>query len=189
MKNWLKKYWNEISLTGIFTIAIILRIYAIFSRELWYDEAFSGLIIENGWKQMTQMLSEDVHPPLYYALLKLWASIFGNYDFVIRSFSLLANMALLALVYIFFKKHIKEKTLALTVLLLLAVNPYLVLYSAEARMYSLFGLLYFLAFMFFYKGTKEDKRIIPWLLFALFYALCFYTHYISVLGTDILHSG
>ena len=130
-------------IASIFLIAIFSRIAHSLAKEFWYDEAFTGILIQQPWKEMIRMIRSDIHPPLYYILLKTWSTVFGYEAFALRAFSIFANIAHLGIFYIFIKKYFSDKKFALIAAMLFAVNPFLIAYSAEARMYTLFAFLYF----------------------------------------------
>ena len=171
----------KLQLILIILIALAIRIYFIFIREFWYDEAYTGLIINMPWREMVNALHFDVHPPLYYIIIKFWSEIFGNTDAALRFFSTFANLIFIAITVFFLKKYLAEKKFALAIGYLLAFNPFLILFAPEARMYSLLLLLYTLTMIVYAKAIDSDKKI-TWLAFAILLALCFYTHYIAIIA-------
>lgn len=175
------KKFEILAIVSILFVAIFSRVAHSLSREFWYDEAFTGILIRQPWKEMIQMVKSDIHPPLYYMLLKAWSAVFGHETFALRAFSISVNIAHLGVFYVFIKKYFSDTKFALVAAVLFAINPFLIAYSAEARMYSLFALLYFCAFYFFIKAMREKKNI-HWIFFSIFYSLCLYTHYMAILG-------
>lgn len=75
----------------------------------------------------------DVHPPLYYLLLKGWGMLFGSSATAARSLSLLLGLAVLALFYMLSRDRLAT--------IILAYMPSQIFFSSEARMYALFTLL------------------------------------------------
>ena len=55
---------------GAAAASTVIQIVACFSDALWFDEAFSMAIIKLPWKEMLGVIVQDVHPPLYYYILK-----------------------------------------------------------------------------------------------------------------------
>jgi len=74
-----------------------LRFRGLAAAEFWYDEAFSALLVRKNWGEMWALIAQDVHPPLYYIGLKLWAGVFGYADFALRSFSAVFGVLLIFL--------------------------------------------------------------------------------------------
>ena len=53
----------------------IFLILLCFNRSLWGDEAWTAIIMKYDFKEMIREIGQDVHPPLYFVLLKqsfLW---------------------------------------------------------------------------------------------------------------------
>jgi hypothetical protein len=93
---------------------------------------------------IAQAAAADIHPPGYYWLLKLWSSVFGSSAWAMRSFSAVAGVLLVLVVERIARLIVPPgKTffwLPLLAALLAAVNPLLIYYSQEARMYMLLAL-------------------------------------------------
>ncbi len=179
MINKIKQNVDSIFLAVILILALILRFSKmLWQRDFWYDEAFTGIITRMSWSEMWWMIFHDVHPPLYYYLLKPWASLFDYSAFGFRSFSTVFGILSVLSVY-WVGKKIFNKRAGLISAFLVAVSPFAVLYSQEARMYSLFGFLVIWWVYFFIKALKSD-RIKDWILWAVLSVLCLYTHYLAI---------
>ena len=55
--------------------------------SIWFDEAFSAYLIQFSYWDILVFTAEDVHPPVYYWLLKAWSTLFGTTEFALRSLS------------------------------------------------------------------------------------------------------
>ncbi|MDE6138418.1 MAG: glycosyltransferase family 39 protein, partial [Candidatus Gastranaerophilales bacterium] len=98
------------------------------------------------------------HTPLYFFLLHFWMKIFGDSEVAIRSLSVVFGILTVPVVYLVSSK-ITTKTNSLIVCLFSAVSPLLVLFSAEARMYSMVVLLVMLSLNFLVDfEQKNDKK-------------------------------
>jgi len=166
----------------VFLLFIATRMYWMFSREFWYDEVFTAMIIKEPWDVMLTHIRQDVHPPLYYIALKVWTYATGINNIGLRSFSVFCNALNIFALYIFLKKYFSDKLLTHFLIILIALNPLFILYSTEARMYAMLSLFYFLAVYCFLQASKDPKKIAPWILFIIFYTLSIYTHYIALFG-------
>lgn len=80
---------------------VVLRAYRLGERSFWYDEAFSWRLTTFSWHEMLQRAAGDVHPPLYYALLKLWSMAFGASAWAVRSFSVARGAVSIVAMYLF----------------------------------------------------------------------------------------
>ena len=121
------------------TPGIILRIILAANPEwLWYDESFSVLVARLPWARLLDATAHDVHPPLYYALLKVWLGLWPAtvpVEIAARSLSLVLS---LAGVWLFHRVLVRVRIPAnerRTALLLAVYAPSLIYHSAEARMY------------------------------------------------------
>ncbi|MBD3366274.1 hypothetical protein GF360_02930 [candidate division WWE3 bacterium] len=162
----------KVLLVAVLGFAAILRFYNLTSREFWYDEAFSSLLINRSWASFFTLMLKDVHPPLYYVLLKAWSYIFGFSDLGLRSFSVVFGIAAVFMATQFVYTLTKNKSAALISGVIFAVNPFLIQYSQETRSYALLSFLILtVAYALF------NKR---WGLLALFLSLTFLTHYMNL---------
>ena len=73
--------WGEALLIIGFTIMLC------FNYDVWLDEAFTGIFIRSNFYDMIKATAMDVHPPLYYVLLKLFAMVFGYHIPALKIFS------------------------------------------------------------------------------------------------------
>jgi mannosyltransferase len=77
----------------------LLRGYGLGREGLWLDELSSVTVAREPWALLPRVLRDhDNHPPLYFALLKLWGAVAGYGDAAVRVPSLAAGVALVWLV-------------------------------------------------------------------------------------------
>ncbi len=152
----LKKY------TPLFLILIfgtILRFYHNLDISLWHDEAFSAFMIRYPWGEMFYRLGLDVHPPGYYIFLRLWSYIFGDSFFSLRTSSVFFGTATIWAGWLFAKEAFKNEKAALWAALLIAINPFQLLYVTEARMYTFGAFFVLLAGYFLVKFLDLQKKL------------------------------
>lgn len=165
-----------LTLFAILILGFFLRFQNVESKELWYDESFTAEIITNSYTDLYKLSALDVHPPLYYFVLKAFTSVFGNSELALRFPSIIFGVALVALVHYLILYMTSNKIRALFAALVVATNPFLVIYSREARSYSMLAFLTVLAFFLILRAVKTNK----YLSVAVVLPLLFLTHYISV---------
>jgi uncharacterized membrane protein len=159
---------------GLILLGLCVRIYGLSAPSLWLDEAISANIVNGSVTECIQHAANDLHPPLYYLLLRFW-SLLGHDEWTLRSFSVLCNF-LSGIVLFFCIRQMLNSSVALLALLLFALSPFQVRYSQEVRMYSLLGLWMVLALFFAWEYLKN--RNLPFLFGYIFSsALGLYTHY------------
>jgi len=174
-----KTKYSQVYLVLILVGATIVRFSKMFwQRDFWYDESFTGIITRMSWQDMRRMIFYDVHPPLYYYLLKPWASLFNYSVFGFRSFSAIFGILSIISIYWVGKKIFNEK-IGLLSAFLMTISPFAILYSQEARMYSLFGFIIIWMFYFFVKALQTN-RWFYWLMWSISSVLFLYTHYLSL---------
>jgi 4-amino-4-deoxy-L-arabinose transferase-like glycosyltransferase len=125
-------------LLSIILIALALRLYQLTYHSLWFDEAISvhwarqtvPRILEVGFTQV-----EDRLPPLYYLMLKGWTTLFGLSELGVRSLSVLFGTLLIPVVASL-AATLFNRRIALDAALLTTLNPFLIWYAQEARMYA-----------------------------------------------------
>lgn len=158
-------------------VAGVLRFYNNIAVSLWHDEAFSALYISKyGWGEMMHRIILDVHPPLYYWVLRIWSYVFGHGILSLRSLSILLGIMTVWMGYLLVKKAFKNENWALVAAMLLAINPFQIQYALEARMYTLGTFLVLLSSYLLIKAL-EDKKALSWIFYGIAVAACAYTHY------------
>jgi mannosyltransferase len=123
----------------ILALAAGLRFYAIGAQSLWYDEGNSARIAERSVQLIIEGAAGDIHPPLYYIALRFWRALFGSSEAALRALSAAANLGSVVLTYALGRDLFDRRTGWLAAALL-AIAPFAVYYSQEARMYALLAL-------------------------------------------------
>lgn len=124
-------------LTWLFLLALAVRLVGLTYHSLWFDEVMSTFWAARPPIEIWQVglaLDQDKHPPLYYLMLHAWTGLFGGDDWTVRSMGALIG-ALAVLPTYGMGMRLGGRHTAFLGSLLLALNPYLVWYSQEARMF------------------------------------------------------
>src|SRR5205085_742609 len=129
-----------ISLLLIIALGALLRIYKLGSDSVWLDEAYSIQISHKSLPEIVEETSKDVHPPLYYFALHYWIKLFGDSEFYARLLSALFGTLAILVIY-FVGALLFDRATGLLASLLVALSPFNIAFSQEARMYTLFTLL------------------------------------------------
>lgn len=165
---------------------IAARLWQLTDACLWFDEIFSVHAAEQSWGALWSFVAQDlIHPPFFYALLKLWIGVGGDGILWLRLFTVL--FAVLAIVpFIYLCRELKLSNGAVAVALgLFAINGDLIRYSQTVRMYTLLMFLSLASIWLFARYFNRGKSWI-WLLIANI--LLVYTHYFGwlVVGGEFL---
>lgn len=142
-------------------------------QSFWRDEAFTFVMTKQPLLNLFVHTAQDFNPPLYYILIKVWMFFFGSSEISLRTPSLLFFFATIYVAFLFLHKilrlgHVKS----LLSLLLFLINPLLIYYAFEARMYSMFAFAAILSSYFFIQ-RKRSRYILATVL-GLF------THYFMI---------
>ncbi len=172
--------WERVGAALLIVLGAILRLRQYLTgRSLWADEAMLALnIVTRDFPEMFQPLDYDQGAPIGFLLVeKLFNSMLGKHEFVLRLFPLLIGLLSLWLFYLLLKRVMSEASGAglLTALALFALNPRLIYYSSEVKQYILdvavTVLLLLVAAPVF--DTSPRKRDFAWLTLAGLIALWF----------------
>ncbi|MBI4314585.1 MAG: glycosyltransferase family 39 protein [Chloroflexi bacterium] len=134
--------------------AFALRLAALNSRPLWYDEAAGTLFAEKGVRAM--LGGEDVHSIAFFAMLNGWMRMFGESPFALRLMSVFVGVLTVAVAYAI-GRRLFGAAAGLAGMALVALSPFQVAYSQEARMYAPLGLACALTVLFFVRGTTQPR--------------------------------
>ncbi len=162
-------------LAFILVLALGIRLAGIAARPIWYDEAFSILLAEQGPSAiLSGTLATDAdssaaeeHPPAYYFALWGWIQVFSNSLISARLLSVFLSLGIILCIY-FIAGHLFDSPTALTAALIATFLPFQVHYGVEIRMYALLAFWLCLATYAFLKRQ--------WIVFSIVAALAQYTH-------------
>jgi hypothetical protein len=171
-------------LVGLFVAA---RLWNLGDYNLWSDEIFSLKAARQSWGRLFHVaISDAVHPPLFYILLKIWIWIGGQSVVWLHLLPTVIAIATIIPLFLLARELRLSAAAFNLVLLFMAVNGYLIFYSLELRMYSLTLLLTICslwAFVrFFNSKSRTWKELLP--LFAV-NVLLVYSHYYGWLVVGI----
>jgi hypothetical protein len=176
----------------IVALGVVLRCHALSTRSFWFDEAFSWRLIEFPFAEMLQRDVRDNHPPLYFALLKAWAAVFGASPLAIRALSVLFGATTILGAYLFTVEAMRRpgasvaeaarfRGAGLLAAALIAVNVFQVRWGWEARMYTLgTTLALFSSWALFRALRASEAAFRPWVLYGVLALLFAYTHYYAL---------
>ncbi|HZB45808.1 MAG TPA: glycosyltransferase family 39 protein, partial [Pyrinomonadaceae bacterium] len=163
---------NRLSLVALLLVValyVAARLWRLDATCLWFDELFGVHAARHTWGGMLRFVAADlIHPPLFYALLKIWVAAGGESLLWLRLFPALTSFAAIVPFLLLARElrlGAKEVTPAL---LLLAANGYLIKYAQEVRMYSLLLLLALTSFWMFVRFLHARPKTKATLLLLFF---------------------
>jgi len=170
-------------------------------NSVWFDESYSAYLVRGDFSEIWDLTAVDVHPPLFYFLLKIWSNIFGTTDFAMRFMSVFFGAVAIVFIFQLLKRWFGMKAASLASLFV-ATCPIFIRYGQEMRMYTLVILIVFAAtfilslafdetdkFLKKSKSEKLDKKFISrknpalkyWLIYGALVSLGMWTHYFTIL--------
>ena len=171
--------WRHMAiLLLILLLGLALRLYRLNAQSLWNDEGTSVALALRDLPTITRNAAHDIHPPLYYYLLHLWARLFGSSELAMRLLSATCGVATIGTVYALARPL--DRASALLAALLCAISPFQVYYSQEARMYILvtwLGACATLALRPLLRDETPRRSMIPAYLISS--VLMVYSHYLG----------
>ena len=160
-------------------VGLALRIHGIRS-SLWLDELHTSWVVHDGIRLIPDRAAMGNCTSAYFYLVWFFISIFGEYEWALRLPSALAGTALIPLAYWVTIRWLRNQVAAILSCGLVAVDPTLVLFSQEARVYAMLQLITLIhAYTFWLRVTHPSgiRRVV----FVGGAALLFYLHYTAVL--------
>lgn len=188
MKEFLKEKTNVIHLIIILLGSIFVLIPA-FHTNLWFDESYSVAMATNhNLFEIWSIGGHDVHPILYYWMLKFVNIIFGNNILAYRLFSIIPVFILGVLGLTHIKKDFGAKV-GLLFTFFSFFLPTIVVYASEIRMYTWVMLFVSVMAIYAYRiyKNKNEKTIKNWIIFAIFSLASAYTHYYGLMAAGIVN--
>jgi mannosyltransferase len=167
-------------LAGIVAIAAVVRFATLGDQSFDHDEAVTAIrVLHPGLGDTLSVVGHlERSPPLYYILAWLWSKIFGTGEVGLRSLSAVIGTLTVIPVYLA-ARELTSRRAGLIAAGLVALCPYLVWYSQEARSYALYVLFAAWGFCFFARALRSatPRNLALW---AGFSALALCSHYFAV---------
>ena len=184
----------------------------VYSSDIWFDELFTVELALKPLPQMLSLAAQDVHPPLYYILVRavyiILHTAFGT-DVVVAAkiTSLIPYALVLAYLVVFVRRHFGWLSAGLA-FVMIAAMPHMSEFMVEARMYS--WAAFALLAMFVHavewgigtidKGEASDNNellaatcrtrygvhVIAVLLYGV---AAMYLHYYGLMGAGVIATG
>lgn len=168
----------------IVLMGFALRVYRLEQQSLWWDEIYTvARSIMSAPELIENLFESRVHLPLYFLLIQAWAEI-GRSEFVIRYFSVLFGVLTLPLMVqtgrLLDGRFANGRRVGLLAAFLLAISPFHIWYSQEARMYTFLAFNALAANYFLLRLFHRERRRY-WAGYALTLTFTLYSHYLGAL--------
>ncbi len=166
-------------LFSLFVIAV--QTVSAFSYDIWFDEAYSLEMIKHSYSGIVSVTSLDVHPPLYYFILKTFVDGVHIIAPQVPTIFIAKFTSVVPYIIVFFAVAIKVRkqwgnTVSNIGLLCLSVCPAVLRNAVEIRMYAwglCFAVLAYIAAFDVLKYCKKKSLIFV----VIFVLLAAYSNY------------
>ncbi|MDQ3547315.1 MAG: glycosyltransferase family 39 protein [Chloroflexota bacterium] len=167
-------------LAAIIVAGAVLRLTALNRQSLWFDEIDVVVRAQQPLGTVLRtFVAEGENGPLYNILLALWIRVAGISELAVRFPSAVAGTLAIPLIYLL-ARRLAGATTGLLAAGLLAISPYHVWYSQEAKMYALVVLLALASSACLVEALERDQKR-WWVAYTILTTLLFYTHVATVL--------
>ena len=178
---WPRTKWSWTMLI-IIVLALGLRLYELDTESLWADEAFTihHAQLQN-WSQFIQRISTtEAAPPGHYLLLHYWIQWFRNSEFSVRFPSVIFGVLSVVVLLVIVRRLWNEQVAVLSGLFM-STSMLQVLFSQEARLYSLFTFLVLLSAYFFMNVMVNERKKASFLAYVITISAAFYVNYLTIM--------
>lgn len=166
---------EEKIMLGLMGIGMITSLWLIVSQSARLDETQSMWISSKSVVKLMELTAKDVHVPLYALLLHLVMKFGGVNIIWARLLSFAFWVATAPFLYRL-AREAGNKAVAMLTTVLFYLSPFVIWYSGEARMYSLFALVVTANLMFYLRLIRSGGQEARWGYFITA-VLGLFTHY------------
>lgn len=166
---------------GLILLGICVFIYLDCTNvSIAFDDAYTIRMTQRSFLDILRITSHDVHPPLYYWLLKIYSTVFGYSMHSQRIFSTIGIFATMLLAVFPIRKRLGDTTafLFLTLLIIFPVSQFL---ASEIRMYS-WAMFFTMGTAIFAYDSYNRGRKTDYLKMGGFALCAAYTHYYALIA-------
>lgn len=125
-------------LLGLAALGLAARLVTLGADALWADELYSWATTQMAWDRLL-FVQFDIHPPLYYALLKAVSGL-GHGEVAVRGLSAVCGLLTVAVVYAYARTYCGPRA-ALVAGAVALLSYRLIVHSSTARNYALLVLM------------------------------------------------
>jgi len=167
------QYWTW----WLLGLTLVLRLFHLGAWSFWEDEALTILLARQPVSALIAIITAaDVHPPLYFLLVKAFM-LFGQSEFIIRLPSALCSTGAVLTLYLI-GRDLFDEQVGLVGALLMTISPLQLFYAQEARVYAQLLLFTGLSSWAFIRALDSHSNR-WWGLFIVSTILVCYTAYFA----------
>lgn len=174
----------RIVLLALALSAFALRIFMLDAQSIWWDEGISLHLAGSDLAEIFSDRLDNIHPPLYFIVLKGWLALTGVTVFSARYLSVLAGWLQVAATYAVATRWFGRRT-GLVAAFLAAISAVSLIYAQEIRVYSILPLAYLALLAITRELTHSSpattgEKWIAWLALGVVSWIAIHLHYVSL---------
>ena len=179
-------------LLGLGLLMLGRSLMLCFSNDIWYDELFTVGMVEHSYGELVRFTAADVHPPLYYCIVKLFVDLCKLVNPGIgtvipaKIVSVLPYFILLIYAVTFMRKRFGLFVSGLFLFCVTAM-PQLPAYTVEVRMYGWALLFVTAAFLHAGELVQTQKRLLHGAALTLYGLAAAYTQYFACVAVVMVY--
>lgn len=183
---------KKIVLIIVVVLAMGMNFSLVFNDSVWFDESFTMLTLKSGFRDIIQITIEDVHPPLYYLILKCITLVLGYSVPVAKVASLIPVFLAMVLGITFITRRFpntgnKNFYAAILFICFLSAMPSSLEENLEVRMYTWTMLFVTATGVYAFEAYFNPKRKKNWIILSITALAAAYTHYFGLVAVAAVY--
>ncbi|MEM7117197.1 MAG: glycosyltransferase family 39 protein [Chloroflexota bacterium] len=179
----LRRFLLLILLLGAFA----LRVFRLEAQSLWWDEGISLHLATSTVPEIFADRLDNIHPPLYFVLLKGWLKLVGVGAFNGRYLSTLFSLLQIPILYAVSRRWFKgSKWATETAVFLLTISPIAIIYAQETRVYALLPVFYLGLLGVAYELRRQPTMRL-WVVFGILQWIVIHLHYVAAFALILIN--
>ena len=162
-------------------IAFALRLYRLDGQSIWVDEGISLHLATSSLAEIVSNRAANIHPPLYFFLLKGWIALTGINIYTARFLSAMGSLLQVAVAYAVARRWMGHPAARIAAWLT-ALSPLSIIYGQEIRAYALLPLVYLTLLAATHELVQKptSNRRAAWLLLGIVQVIGLHLHYTAL---------
>ena len=162
-------------------LAFALRLYRLDAQSIWVDEGISLHLATSSLAEIITDRAANIHPPLYFFLLKAWITLTGVNIYTARFLSAMGSLLQVAVTYTVARRCTSPPAAQIAAWLT-ALSPLSIIYGQEIRTYALLPLVYLTLLAATHELTQKPPahRRAAWLLLGIVEVIGLHLHYTTI---------
>ncbi len=165
-------------------LAFAVRLFLLDAQSIWWDEGISLHLAGADLSEIIIDRLDNIHPPLYFILLKGWLVVSGETVFSARYLSVLAGWLQVSATYAVAARWFGRRS-GLVAAILASMSAVSIIYAQEVRVYSVLPLAYLALLAITHElvsagSAAGGKKWISWLALGVVSWIAIHLHYVSL---------